>query len=305
MHHTLAREAFAALAAGSALFFITAFTVKYADVRALERLAGIGAPLILLAGELAFRGLLQERIGLWKASVAFALLYPLLLAGSAGEMLPFALFAAAYGLLQGIVAATSGARACAAAALLYYAFSFGGWAYFASLPLSILLLALPIYFGLEKASFDAALSELGLHLGSLFANAAVGVALAFSVFFVLLALGLLFTAVGANDQHKVAEKVRGAHPVVLLTAVLLSPFSEEIFFRGFLARRFGAVMSALAFGMAHAGYGSAVEMAGALIFGYMAALVFLSTRSLVAPILAHLLLNAVAVLAFAYGRGLA
>ncbi|MEM4389195.1 MAG: CPBP family intramembrane glutamic endopeptidase [Candidatus Micrarchaeia archaeon] len=282
------------------MFFLSSLTVGFADVSALTGLFGQGAVLILLANEILFRDFLQQRVGVWKAAALFALLYPSLLAGNFGEWAAFAMFAAAYGLLQGIVAGLEGVGASAGGALLYYALSFGaGWAYFASVPLSLLLLAVPLYVELErKAGLRQALSELGVHTKNLLPNVMLGIALALFVFLALLAIGLLFALLGANDQYKVAQKVREAHILVLFAAVFLSPFSEEIFFRGFLASRLGAGVSALAFALAHAGYGSAVEMAGALLIGYVFALAFLRTRSLTAPILAHFVLNAVAVAVF-------
>ncbi|MEM3031194.1 MAG: type II CAAX endopeptidase family protein [Candidatus Micrarchaeia archaeon] len=281
--------------------------MRFADVGALGRLFGHGTVLVLLTCEVVFRDFLQRRIGVWKAAVLFALAYPLLLAGNPGEWAPFALFAAAYGLFQGIAAGLEGVRASAGGALLYYALSFGiGWTYFASVPLSLLLLAAPLYLELEeKTSLKQALSELGVHGKKLLPNVVLGIALVFFVFLILLAIGLLFALLGANDQYRVVQKIRGAHALVLFVAVFFSPFSEEIFFRGFLAKKLGAGLSALAFALAHAGYGSVVEMVGALILGYVFALTFLRTRSLVAPVLAHFALNAIAVAVFLYAGGAA
>ncbi|MEO6462563.1 MAG: CPBP family intramembrane glutamic endopeptidase, partial [Candidatus Eisenbacteria bacterium] len=95
--------------------------------------------------------------------------------------------------------------------------------------------------------------------------------------------------------------------LLAVTAGIVGPVVEELVFRGFLltrwARRFGVrsgvVFSALLFGLLH----FALAPLGAFALGLVAAVLYLRTRSLVAPILAHATANSTIVFATLLGRG--
>jgi uncharacterized protein len=95
--------------------------------------------------------------------------------------------------------------------------------------------------------------------------------------------------------------------LLAVTAGLVGPVVEELVFRGFLltrwARRFGVrsgmVFSALLFGLLH----FTLAPLGAFALGLVAAVLYLRTRSLVAPILAHVTANSTIVFATVLGRG--
>ncbi len=80
--------------------------------------------------------------------------------------------------------------------------------------------------------------------------------------------------------------------------VILAPVVEELLFRGLLfpswASRWGyrraAVVSSVLFGLMH------VEVVGAIVFGYVLALIFAKTRSLRVPILIHMANNLLSVI---------
>ncbi len=109
----------------------------------------------------------------------------------------------------------------------------------------------------------------------------------------------------------------------LLFATFITPINEEIFFRGFLIKGIahlsaiisgtnrdfdsnkwaawsGIVVSAILFGLSHASYDSTfgVDMLAAGIFAILAGYVFKKTKSLYPSMLAHMLVNLLAVLAF-------
>lgn len=85
--------------------------------------------------------------------------------------------------------------------------------------------------------------------------------------------------------------------VEVAALVLLVPFAEELFFRGFLVNRWGrrwgagtaVFASAALFSLLH------VDLLGKLLFGVVLAILYLRTGSLVAPLVMHILNNAVAV----------
>lgn len=125
-------------------------------------------------------------------------------------------------------------------------------------------------------------------------GAAVGAYLLFAVLY-----GVL---VGEPHQKDIAEKF-GAVPVQILLIVVAAPISEEVCFRGFLfgglrerlPRLAAALISATIFGALHATTGiSAVPPL--IFFGFVLALLYERTGSIVPGILLHMLNNSVALI---------
>ena len=118
-----------------------------------------------------------------------------------------------------------------------------------------------------------------------------------------LLFAIVFTAVfGQPEQEDVAEAF-GAVPIQVLLIVFAAPISEEVCFRGFLfgglrermPRLAAALISGLIFGGLHATTGlSAVPVLVA--FGFILALLYEKTGSIVPGILLHMLNNSVALL---------
>lgn len=118
---------------------------------------------------------------------------------------------------------------------------------------------------------------------------------------------LLFSAVyvalfGSPHQKDIAESF-GAVPVQVLLIVVAAPISEEVCFRGMLfgglrtrlPRLAAALISAVIFGGLHALTGiSAVPPL--IFFGFLLALLYEKTGSIVPGILLHMLNNSVALL---------
>lgn len=124
--------------------------------------------------------------------------------------------------------------------------------------------------------------------------AAVAAYLAFATFYSLLIV--------QPEQKDIAEGF-GAVPVQVLLIVIAAPISEEVCFRGFLfgglrerlPRVSAALLSGLLFGGLHAITGvSAVPPL--IVFGFILALLYERTGSIVPGILLHMLNNGVALL---------
>jgi membrane protease YdiL (CAAX protease family) len=124
--------------------------------------------------------------------------------------------------------------------------------------------------------------------------AAVGAYLLFSIVYIAI--------FGAPDQKVIAEDF-GTVPVQVLLIVVAAPISEEVCFRGMLfgglrerlPRLAAALVSALIFGGLHATTGiSAVPPL--IIFGFVLALLYEKTGSIIPGILLHMLNNSVALL---------
>ena len=124
--------------------------------------------------------------------------------------------------------------------------------------------------------------------------AAIGVYLLFS--------GVYVALIGQPKQKDIAEGF-GTVPVQVLLIVIAAPISEEVCFRGMLfgglrerlPRLAAALISALVFGGLHATTGvSAVPPL--IAFGFILALLYEKTGSIVPGILLHMLNNSVALL---------
>jgi membrane protease YdiL (CAAX protease family) len=163
--------------------------------------------------------------------------------------------------------------------------------------LGFLLVPFAIAAG-RGATVRAAAAQLGLRRfrpsALKWMPAAIGAYLIFAI---------AYTAVfGQPEQEDVAEAF-GAIPVQILLIVVAAPISEEVCFRGMLfgglrerlPRLLAALVSALIFGGLHATTGlSAVPVLVA--FGFILALLYEKTGSIVPGILLHMLNNSVALL---------
>jgi len=149
-----------------------------------------------------------------------------------------------------------------------------------------------------EASVRRALRRLGVRgfrpAALLWMLAAVGAYLLFA--------GIYSALFGAPEQEDIAESF-GTVPVQILLIVLAAPISEEVCFRGMLfgglrtrlPRLAAALVSALIFGALHALTGlSAVPPL--IFFGFVLALLYERTGSIVPGILLHMLNNSVALL---------
>jgi membrane protease YdiL (CAAX protease family) len=148
------------------------------------------------------------------------------------------------------------------------------------------------------ASPREAASRLGLRRFRLSAlkwmGAAAGAYLLFAIAY--------STLIGEPKQKDVAEAF-GALPVQILLIVFAAPISEEVCFRGMLfgglrerlPRLGAALISGLVFGGLHATTGlSAVPVL--VVFGFILALLYEKTGSIIPGILLHMLNNSIALL---------
>ncbi len=150
----------------------------------------------------------------------------------------------------------------------------------------------------QGASFREALRRLGVRSfrpsAFKWMAAAIGAYLLFAFFYA--------TLIGQPHQKDIAKGF-GAVPIQVLLIVLAAPVSEEVCFRGMLfgglrerlPRIAAALISALIFGGLHAITGiSAVPPL--IAFGFVLALLYEKTGSIVPGILLHMLNNSVALL---------
>jgi membrane protease YdiL (CAAX protease family) len=150
-----------------------------------------------------------------------------------------------------------------------------------------------------RVPWREALSRLGLRRFDSSAVAWMGVSIGAYLAFAAIYVAL----VGEPEQEDIAEAF-GSVPFQILLIAIAAPISEEVFFRGMLfgglrrrmPRLLAAAISALVFGGLHAFTGiSAVPPL--IAFGFILALLYEKTGSIVPGILLHALNNSVALAA--------
>lgn len=150
-------------------------------------------------------------------------------------------------------------------------------------------------FGFKRASYKWLLIAVGLGI--------VGYGLSLLIQFVSL------TWFGASDPQGILHAAArgGALPFLLslLGGALLTPFGEEILFRGVIANalnRYGAFvgifLSAIVFGVAH---GISVVLPIAIMVGILSAILFRATGSIWPSVILHCVYNAANSIASALG----
>ena len=116
----------------------------------------------------------------------------------------------------------------------------------------------------------------------------------------MMIIGVSLHLLGFTDQVKVADKIKGMPWYILLMAVFIAPICEELLFRGYLVNRCGPIISALAFGLVHAGYGSIVEIVGVTFVGIVLAYSFKKSGSITPGIIIHMTYNLLSILAIRF-----
>jgi membrane protease YdiL (CAAX protease family) len=163
--------------------------------------------------------------------------------------------------------------------------------------LGLLLVPFAIAAG-RGATVREAASRLGLRRFRPSALKWMGAAIAAYLLFAI----VYSTVIGEPKQKDVAEAF-GAIPVQILLIVFAAPISEEVCFRGMLfgglrerlPRLGAALVSGLIFGGLHAATGlSAVPVL--VVFGFILALLYEKTGSIIPGILLHMLNNSIALL---------
>ncbi|MHB1830111.1 MAG: CPBP family intramembrane glutamic endopeptidase [Candidatus Micrarchaeaceae archaeon] len=126
----------------------------------------------------------------------------------------------------------------------------------------------------------------------------LGLAIFLAIFIFEIAVGLIGQATNTQINTNVSTVLAGAPLWFYIYSAIIEPINEELFFRGFLVPRMGILASSLIFGFAHYTYYSTfgIEVIAAFTFGTLAGYVFKKTKSIYPGIIAHILVNSLAVI---------
>jgi membrane protease YdiL (CAAX protease family) len=167
-------------------------------------------------------------------------------------------------------------------------------AYVSTIILAAAMLSFPFFWDVElqHKSLEKTFSYLGLKSDSFLMNAILGVA---TTLFVVVPLVIIEAAVvlllHIEEPGKVSMIVKGLPLYIIVFSFTISPIAEEILFRGFLLSRVGIVVSSLLFAFAHYYYGSYTEVLAAFTAGFVFAILFKRSKSIVPSIFAHAAFN--------------
>ncbi len=182
-----------------------------------------------------------------------------------------------------------------------------------SVSLSLLLLFGAIAYLARRYNGKKIVKILGLKEFK-FSHIAIGILLFFVIFSMEIAI-IIISVISNVEINTNANIIVENMPLwFILFTSFIAPIDEEVFFRGFLITRIEAwyknrnskratlyaiVISAFIFSLFHLSYDSTfeIEVIAAFIFGLLAGYVFKKTNSLYPSIIAHMLVNLLAVIA--------
>ncbi|MDE1846065.1 MAG: CPBP family intramembrane metalloprotease [Candidatus Micrarchaeota archaeon] len=157
------------------------------------------------------------------------------------------------------------------------------------------------YLSNKGMNISQILDQLGLSRDKLSIKFVfLGILIFFALFVLELMVNLVSTITNVTINTNVNLLLQSAPIWFYVFTAIIAPVNEEIFFRGVLVPRFGIVLSAIFFGLLHSSYDSTfgIEIIAAIIFGIIAGYVFKKSKSLYPSIIAHVLLNSLAIFAF-------
>jgi len=155
---------------------------------------------------------------------------------------------------------------------------------------------------LNKKSLAKAFRDLGLYRQSATVVTKNAIIILATLLLASAFLTVVFSSFGLNDTSLVEKKIVGLTPGIIAYLVFVRSSAEEIFFRGFLVKKTGIVVSSAIFSIAHYGYGSVAEVIGAFSLGLILAWNFKKNGCLIPNIVAHILYNSILCFAI-YAQG--
>ena len=165
------------------------------------------------------------------------------------------------------------------------------------IPLSIAVFVYGIFF--KNAKPSKVFAQLGFTTkGGVISKIMLGLVIFLIVLCIELIISVISIATNVQINTNVGMAFAGAPLWFYIFSATIEPINEEILFRGFLVPRMGIIPSALLFGLAHYSYNSTfgVEVIAAFIFGIIAGYVFRRTKSIYPGMIAHILVNTIAVI---------
>ncbi len=168
------------------------------------------------------------------------------------------------------------------------------YAYFSVFASTIILST--AYFCRSERPFTKLWGTSELSFGKLLAVAVISLGVANSVYIVDVLIDTARSSYGFTiDIPETTDPVGAVYVLDIISAALIAPITEEIFYRGIImtnlckvSKRFGIVVSALIFGLAH---GNIYQFLLGFIVGMIFAYADIEMKSLIPSVIAHIVIN--------------
>ncbi|NYZ74924.1 CPBP family intramembrane metalloprotease [Candidatus Micrarchaeota archaeon] len=164
------------------------------------------------------------------------------------------------------------------------------------IPLSLLLFFAPfVLLALESKTLKQSISFLGFNSRKPFTQIGSGLLLVGFCIVILIFEGVVLNALGFLDTNKIAEFITSQPAWLLAAAIIAAPVAEETFFRGYLQKKTGVVLSSMVFAALHFGYGSVTEVVAAFSVSIVLGWWVRKNKLLLPAIVAHAAYNALSI----------
>ncbi len=171
------------------------------------------------------------------------------------------------------------------------------------------------YTLVNKVSLKEMFSRLYLRRAGLDKALLWGIVAIIAAFAITLVIGFTYTILtGTNSENvgNIPDLIKLFSIPSLYLIVILQPFCEEFFFRGFLLDKITAVggtkiaivTTSVLFGISHLSYTYAYTAIVAVFLGLIFALVVVKTKNLYASVFAHTIINVTSLTLFFLGQSL-
>ena len=178
--------------------------------------------------------------------------------------------------------------------ILFFVSLFVGFASGYTIALHISLLSIALMF-LFKSTLAEFFKEIGFP-GSIKEIVIYTFAGLVSIVLLLIILSAIFNFLQINDQQNIVDIAQSLPLYLLAFAIVIAPITEELFFRAFLSKKVGIIISSIIFGLFHYSYGSVMEIVGAFVIGACLAYIYKRSGSITPIILIHMIYNAASII---------
>ncbi len=110
-----------------------------------------------------------------------------------------------------------------------------------------------------------------------------------------------FFSIPIIDMENVNAFVKNgfySNAIFFITTIIITVFAEEFFFRAFLVKKMGIILSTIVFTIFHLGYESLTQTIGVFFLGLILAYWFKKNNSIIQNYFGHLLYNCLAIILY-------
>lgn len=124
------------------------------------------------------------------------------------------------------------------------------------------------------------------------------------LFIAFIIVSVIINTLGLNDLDKVSSVINNQTKpntlIFFIGSLFVVLFIEEFFFRAFLQKRIGIILSTMVYALLHLGYASIAEIIGAFFLGLVLAYWYKRNNSLIQNYFGHLMYDLIAIAIYVF-----